>query len=1351
MNLLHPSSTRSFLFRTAAKFIIVGLIVSAVPTSFPGNAEATTATTTQTTAGSYNFTVPAGVTKLRVNLWGGGGAGGGVSATTGGGGGGAGGQFATKLVTVTPGSSIPYVVAATKSGTSGSNGSAGNDSTFNSTTVVAKGGAGGLSKNNGGTGGVGATTNGVGDTVYAGGSGGASSGTSYSGAGGGGAGTTGAGGAASGSTAGSGKTLSGGSGAAGKTSTSAGGTGTQAGGGGGGSLEISSASNAGGTGAAGRAEIAYTIPTASTTAPNSGATVSGSVVTISATSSSEDGVAKVSFYIDNVFVASSTTGSPYQMTWNTTTYTTGSHTIFAVSQNNTGNYATSSTITVTVNNLAITGYTNTTESGLNYAASCTGCGARIGPAASGQAQNITLTGTGFNSATGTITIGTHVIPTANINVWTPTSISFDTDTATDPDSNWGTEYGGTSHLTVTAGGVTSAALNFYIFPQVTSVTQPAGLAADTAREYSVADSDGIITVNGTRFGSGQGLGSVAILGIGGTINSWTNTAIQTQVSSLISDSLYTGSIVVTQGTGSNNKTATYGNTFRILPRITGFTPSTLTNGTAVTFNGNHLCENGATCPTVFGSNDKVTFTSAVAATVFTSWTNTAMVTQVPPTAQSGAVTLTSNGYASNAITVTLSSPAPNAPSNAQQYYDNGLTQTIATGGAASTTPIYISMTMDPGASGGTLYPEVEYEPVGTAFVCSSATSCASAYEGTGVASSTPVDCSKTANNCAIAISPAENTYHWQVRVRKNISGTDYYGPWVSYPSGTGSTQTVYLTTTGSGTWTVPSDWNSASNTIEVIGGGGGGGGGSSSNEGGGGGGGGGYSKKSNITLSAGGSITYSIGTGGTGGTPGAAGSAGGDTYFCNSTSNCAGIGGTSVVVGAHGGSGDGNTTCASSPGAGATTTGAVGDVKYAGGSGGLNSIMACTNPGYSAGGGGGAAGPLGVGASGGKGSTGNYGGAGGGGADNGVTGGNAIGAGGNSGTGGAGGTYSPNTSTPGRPGTNGGGGGGGGTASAPGSSIANSTGGAGGSGAEWGSYGAGGGGGGGSGNNGSATNVGAGGSGGLYGGGGGGGQDVAGANGGSGAQGIIVITYVSAVGNAESATDFAIDKTPPVISSVSSGSPGTNSATITWNTGQSATSQVQFSTTGTFVSNCATNNDCTTLDPTLVTSHSVFLQNLNSGTTYYFRVRSMDAAGNEASSTRYTFTTSSAIQPAKTTRYHINGLSGQILGGATSTSVFSVPIPESAYSIINAFIEIRAIYNTTGSTPNGILVQVGNETAHTHVLPTGSASIGNISFYHPVISVPVGPATTTLAITPQANTSIYILSSDIIVTYGYTP
>src|SRR5581483_3241226 len=64
---------------------------------------------------------------------------------------------------------------------------------------------------------------------------------------------------------------------------------------------------------------------------------------------------------------------------------------------------------------------------------------------------------------------------------------------------------------------------------------------------------------------------------------------------------------------------------------------------------------------------------------------------------------------------------------------------------------------------------------------------------------------------------------------------------------------------GSDGWTVPSDWNNASNTIEVIGGGG-----SNSFVTGGepGAGGGAYSKVSNVSLTPSASVGYSVGAGG---------------------------------------------------------------------------------------------------------------------------------------------------------------------------------------------------------------------------------------------------------------------------------------------------------------------------------------------------------------------------------------------------------------------------------------------------------------------------------------------------------
>ena len=151
-------------------------------------------------------------------------------------------------------------------------------------------------------------------------------------------------------------------------------------------------------------------------------------------------------------------------------------------------------------------------------------------------------------------------------------------------------------------------------------------------------------------------------------------------------------------------------------------------------------------------------------------------------------------------------------------------------------------------------------------------------------------------------------------------------------------------------WSVPNDWNDSNNRIETIGGGGESG---SELDGGGAGGGGGYSSTENINLPEGTSVTYAIGSGGVAGTPGNS-TNGGNTYFCNSTSNCASLAGTAVVVGAEGGKTISSASIGGAGGAAANGK-AVGDnpLKFSGGKGGNGGPS--NNDG--GGGGGGAGGP----------------------------------------------------------------------------------------------------------------------------------------------------------------------------------------------------------------------------------------------------------------------------------------------------------------------------------------------------------------------------------------------------------
>jgi len=695
--------------------------------------------------------------------------------------------------------------------------------------------------------------------------------------------------------------------------------------------------------------------------------------------------------------------------------------------------------------VAITSYTNTTETGLNYAGACAGCGARIGGGA-GFRQSITITGSGFGAdpgvgfrSTGTnnVKIGTKQIADANVTAWSATSITFLTDTSVtgDTDTDWGTNFGGASALVVTAGGGVSSGLNFYVFPQVTSITScdKAGFPVGSgAREYDATDAacpnglkDGQVKLVGTRFGTGATGGWVRILGCDvttcasptGTVNvdSWANELVQVQVPTIIADTVNSGSLIVQQGAGSGFKTHTYtASGFLIFPRITGFTPTSASEGSAVAVDGNHFCQTG-TCPTVFlgGTND-VVFTSAVSATTFTSWTATAMTTAVPTGAVTGNVVLKSNSNASNAKSFSVVSNTPADPTSLNQWINSGLTTAIAVGGVASST-LYLSQSMAvPGITGGTLYPQFEYQLIGTPFGCGAGV-CAGATTGAGWPGAGPT-------TGTTSISVADGVYHWQARTKHTKTAVDYYSAWVPFGA------------------------------------------------------------------------------------------------------------------------------------------------------------------------------------------------------------------------------------------------------------------------------------------------------------------------------------------NVETATDFQKDTTAPAVTSVSSGTPGTNTATITWNTsGETSTTRIEYDTAGTFTGgyNCASTAECTTLVATLVNAHSVALSNLNSGTTYHYRVRSMDSAGNETidpPTGDYTFTTSSTLSPSKTTRFHIVGNTASI-SGASNSYTFSVHMPENATTTRSAFVELKGIF-LVGGTP-AIGMTVNSEATSTYAFPSGSRY--SLKILHPVSSVNISPDTNTLTIAPGAGNGFYVSSADIYVNYTYTP
>jgi len=97
------------------------------------------------------------------------------------------------------------------------------------------------------------------------------------------------------------------------------------------------------------------------------------------------------------------------------------------------------------------------------------------------------------------------------------------------------------------------------------------------------------------------------------------------------------------------------------------------------------------------------------------------------------------------------------------------------------------------------------------------------------------------------------------------------------------------------------------------------------------------------------------------------------------------------------------------------------------------------------------------------------------------------------------------------------------------------------------------------------------------------------------------------------------DTTPPVISNVQATNITDTSATITWQTDEPASSQVDYG--------LDTGYGSTAADGTLVTNHSVGLTGLASSTTHHYQATSVDGADNGASSGDLTFTTDAPPPP----------------------------------------------------------------------------------------------------------------------------
>jgi chitodextrinase len=121
----------------------------------------------------------------------------------------------------------------------------------------------------------------------------------------------------------------------------------------------------------------------------------------------------------------------------------------------------------------------------------------------------------------------------------------------------------------------------------------------------------------------------------------------------------------------------------------------------------------------------------------------------------------------------------------------------------------------------------------------------------------------------------------------------------------------------------------------------------------------------------------------------------------------------------------------------------------------------------------------------------------------------------------------------------------------------------------------------------------------------------------------------------------------PVISGVSVGSITTSGANVTWTTDVAATSQVEYGTTTGY-------GTLTTINSSLVTSHSVPLASLTTNTLFHYRVRSKNSGGIETISGDFVFQTSSvtdSVPPTISITAPANGatVSGTVAVSATAS------------------------------------------------------------------------------------------------------
>jgi len=248
----------------------------------------------------------------------------------------------------------------------------------------------------------------------------------------------------------------------------------------------------------------------------------------------------------------------------------------------------------------------------------------------------------------------------------------------------------------------------------------------------------------------------------------------------------------------------------------------------------------------------------------------------------------------------------------------------------------------------------------------------------------------------------------------------------------------------------------------------------------------------------------------------------------------------------------------------------------------------------------------------------------------------------------------------------------------------------------------------------------------------------------------VYVQFRDGAGNWSSAfTDtIVLDTTAPTITAVTATNITSNSVTITWTTNESATSKVDYGLTTSYGSTTA-------LDSTLVTAHSVVLTGLAPNTTYNYRVRSIDAAGNERLGGNTTFRT--AVGPDVTAPSAPTGLTATPISSSQinlSWTASTDNVGVTGYQVFRDGVQIATTtatnYSSTGlvpSTPYAFTVKAF-DAANNVSGPSATANATTLAPPDTIApSVPTGLTAT--AVSPTQINLSWTASTDNVGVTGY--